>query len=109
MKVVILKNQWIKLLTNYFQINTKIETTFKCTKLSSFFNVKDKINIEHNHDLIYHTKCPEPACIDGYVGDSVRRITDRIRDHTSHVLKHSIEKSHKNAYMIEKNDWEEFS
>ena len=108
MKVVILKNQWIKVLTNYFQINTKIETTFKCTKLSSCFNVKDKINIEHNHDLIYHTKCPEPACIDDYVGESVRRITDRIRDHTSHVLKHSIEKSHKNAYiidfkMIEKN------
>ena len=96
------------MLTNYFQINTKIETTFKCTKLSSCFNVKDKINIEHNHDLIYHTKCPEPACIDDYVGESVRRITDRIRDHTSHVLKHSIEKSHKNAYiidfkMIEKN------
>ena len=92
------------MLTNYFQINTKIETTFKCTKLSSCFNVKDKIHIEHNHDLIYRTKCPEPACIDGYVGESARRITDRIRDHTSHVLKHSIEKSHKNAYMIEKND-----
>ena len=44
-----------KLLPN----NTKIEVTFKSTKLSSCFNVKDKIGFEHNHDLIYHTKCPE--------------------------------------------------
>ena len=87
-----------KLLPN----NTKTEVTFKSTKLNSCFNVKDKIGFEHNHDLIYHTKCPEPTCIDDYVGESARRITKRIkdhndRDHTSHVLKHSIEKSHTNV------------
>ena len=91
-----------KLLPN----NTKIEVTFKITKLSSCFNAKDKIDFEHNHDLIYHTKCPEPTCIDDYVGESARRITERIkdhsgRDHTSHVLKHSIEKSHKNINIID--------
>ena len=46
-----------KLLPN----NTKIEVAFKSTKLSSCFNVKDKIDFEHNHDLIYHVKCPEPS------------------------------------------------
>ena len=91
-----------KLLPN----NTKIEVTFKITKLSSCFNAKDKIDFEHNHDLIYHTKCPEPTCIEDYVGESARRITERIkdhsgRDHTSHVLKHSIEKSHKNINIID--------
>ena len=60
------------------------------------------MDLEHNHDLIYHTKCPEPTCIDDYVGESARRIAKRVkdhsgRDHTSHVLKHSIEKSHKNV------------
>ena len=91
-----------KLLPN----NTEIEVTLKSTKLSSCFNVKDKIDFEHNHDLIYHTKCPEPTCIEDYVGESARRITERIkdhsgRDHTSHVLKHSIAKSHKNVNTID--------
>ena len=86
--------------------NTKIEVTFKSTKLSSCFNVKGKIDFKHNHDLIYHTKCPEPTCIDGYVGESPNLITERIkdhsgRDHTLHVLKHSIEMSHKNVKIID--------
>ena len=91
-----------KLLPN----NTKIEVAFKSTKLSSCFNVKDKIDFKHNHDLIYHAKCPEPICINDYVGESARRITERIkdhngRDHTSQVWNHSIEKSHKNVNTID--------
>ena len=87
-----------KLLVNY----TKIEVTLKSTKLSSCFNVEDKIDFEHNHDLIYHTKCPEPICIDDYVGESARRIKDHSgRDHTSHILKHTIEKTHKNVNTID--------
>ena len=77
--------------------NSKIEVTFKSTKLSSCFNVKDKLDFEHSQDLVYHTKCPEPTCIDDYEGESTRRVTEKIkdhsgRDHTLHVLKHSIEK-----------------
>ena len=86
--------------------NTKIEVAFKSTKLSSRFNVKGKIDFEHNYDLIYHGKCPEPTCIDDYVGESARRITERIkdhnsRDHTSQVCNHSIEKSHKNVNTLD--------
>ena len=85
-----------KLLPN----NTKIEVAFKSTKLSSCFNVKDKIDFEDNHDLIYHAKWSEPTCIDDYVGESAHRITEKIkdsngRDHTSQVWNHSIEKSHR--------------
>ena len=87
-----------KLLPN----NTKIEVAFKSTKLSSCF----KTDFEHNHDLIYHAKCPELTCIDDYVGESARRITARIkdhngRDHTLQVWNHSIEKSHKNVNTID--------
>ena len=87
-----------KCVNKLFPKNTKIEIMFKSTKLSSCFDVKDKIDFEHNHDLIYHTECPETTCINNYVGESARRITKRTkdqscRDHTSHVLKHSIEKS----------------
>ena len=81
---------------------------FKSTKLSSCFNVKDKIDFEHNRDLIYQMKCLEPTCIDDYVGESASQITEKIkdhndngRDHSSHILKHSIEKSHKNVNTID--------
>ena len=91
-----------KLLPN----NTKIEVAFKSNKLSSCLKVKDKTDFEHNHDLIYHAKCPEPTCINDYAGESARRITARIkdhngRDHTSQVWNHSIEKSHKNVNTID--------
>ena len=79
---------------------------FKSTKLSSCFSVKDKIDFEHNHGLIYHAKCPEPTCIDDYVGESARRIREKIkdhngRDHTSQVWNHSIEKPNKNVNTID--------
>ena len=45
-------------------------------------------------------KYPEPTCIDDYVGESACRVIDG-RDHTSHVLKHSIEKPHKNVNTID--------
>ena len=81
-----------------------IEVKFKSIKLRSI--VKDNIDFEHIHDLIYHTKSPEQTFIDDYVGRSVSRITERIkdhngRDHTLHVSKHSIEKSHKNVNTID--------
>ena len=79
-----------KLLPN----NTKIEVAFKSTKLSSCFNVKDKIDFEHNHDLTYHTKCPEPTCNDNYVGESAHQITERIKDHNrDHIT--SMEPQHR--------------
>ena len=81
-----------------------IEVTFGSTKLSCCFNVID--NFEHNHDFIYHTKYPEPICIDDYVRECARRIIERIkdhngRDHISHVLKHSAEKWHNNVYAMD--------
>ena len=50
-------------------------------------------------------KCPEPTCIDDYVGESACQITERIKDHngrnhTLQVWSHSIEKSHKNVNTI---------
>ena len=51
-------------------------------------------------------KCPEPTCIDGYVGESARQITERIkdhngRDHKSQVWNYSIERSHKIVNTID--------
>ena len=43
-----------KYVNKLLQNNTNIEVTFKITRLTSRFNVKDKIDFERNHDLIYH-------------------------------------------------------
>ena len=95
-----------KCVNKLYPNNTKIEVMFKSIKRSSFFNVKDKIDFDRNHDLIYHTKCPEPTRNDDYLGESDRGIIERIKDHTgrdhaSHVLKHSIENSYKNVNTID--------
>ena len=74
-----------------------LQITYTGKKISSQFNIKDKTNFEHQHDLIYHVNCPIPTCGDNYIGETARRIHERIKDHNgrnykSHMLKHSIEK-----------------
>ena len=39
----------------------------------------------HNHDIIYHGNCAENVCPDNYVGETARRISDRVLDHTGKV------------------------
>ena len=78
--------------------NTKIKVAFKSNKLSSCFNIKDKLDFEYNHDL--NSKCPEPTCIGDNVGESARRITETTKDYNGRdiaSMDHSIEKSHKNV------------
>ena len=79
--------------------HTKLEITFTGKKLNSCFSIKDKTKFEHQHDLVYYVKCTEPSCRDNYVGETGRRIIERIkdhssRDHASHMVKHNIETSH---------------
>ena len=69
-------------------------------KLGSLFETKDQTIFEHNHNVIYHGKCPAENCVDDYIGEAARRVNERIVDHTgrdanSHLLKHSIESGHK--------------
>ena len=79
--------------------HTKSEITFTGKKPNSCFSIKDKTKFKHQHDLVYCVKCTEPSCRDNYVGETDRRITERIKDHSgrvhaSHVVKHDTETSH---------------
>ena len=79
--------------------HTKLEISFKGKKLNSYFSLKDKTRFEHQRDLRHYANCTEPSCRDNYVGESGRRIIERIKDHTSrdhasHMVKHNIETSH---------------
>ena len=72
------------------------------TKLSSKFNIKDKISKEHNHDLIYKSQCPNLNCDETYMGEIERRFSERIIDHSvrddkSHLYEHAEKTSHGNV------------
>ena len=65
-------------------------------------NVKPRIAMKHNHDVVYYNKCPEGQCNKNYIGKIGRRISERIIDHAgresnSYVLKNLIETGHRCA------------
>ena len=76
--------------------------TYQGTKLLSRFQVKDQTKFEHRNDVVYCCKCPENNCDDFYIGETDRRISERIIDHNkrdknSHPLQHAQNKKH--AYV----------
>ena len=82
------------------EIKTQLAYTGK--KLSTCFNVKDQSKFEHQHDVVYYADCPNEKCRKNYIGESGRRISERIKDHNgrnlkSHILKHSVESGHTNV------------
>ena len=64
-------------------------------KLSTCFCVKDVTELKHNQDIIYQGRCPEIGCNDHYVGETGRRISERVLDHAgrdpnSHLFKYFV-------------------
>ena len=75
------------------------KVAFSGCKLISKFQLKDRATFSHHDDTIYHLNSPENDCPDNYVGETVRRIPEKVLDHTgnyinSHIYKHSIETGH---------------
>ena len=58
------------------------KVVFTGSKLSSKFQVKDRTIFSHNHDIIYQGNWPENGFPDNYVGETARRISERVLDHT---------------------------
>ena len=76
-------------------VNTMI--SYKSTKLSTKFLVKDKSDFQHQNSVVYHNKCPSAGCRENYIGETNRRIVEKIQNHNnrdknSHLLKHAREK-----------------
>ena len=63
-------------LNKYLVNNVKTQVTFTGQKLSTQFNVEDRTEFEHKHDIIYLGKCPEQNCTDNYLGESARTISE---------------------------------
>ena len=71
-------------------------------KLSSKFSLKGKQIIYHKHDVVYEFTCPDDNCSENYIGETGRRVSQRITEHASsdkrsHILQHSIENNHELA------------
>ena len=59
------------------------------------FNVKDKTKKEHENNVVYKIECPDENCSETYIGETERRISERVLDHSgrdknSTVFKHSV-------------------
>ena len=83
--------------------NVKTCITYEDTKLSTQFPVKDRTKFEHRHNIVYFSCCPNATCNDTYVGETDRRIKERIMDHnkrdkSSHLLKHARESQHTHVW-----------
>ena len=63
-------------------VNTQIAYTGR--KLSNCFQIKDKSKFDHHYDLVHHAKCPSELRDKNYIGESGRRIAERIKDHLKH-------------------------
>ena len=69
---------------------------YSSKKLGSFLNIKDQTKLGHNNALTYLVKCPENTCSKNYLGETGRRINQRVVEHAgenkkSHMLQHTLE------------------
>jgi hypothetical protein len=83
--------------------NLKFRIVHTGTKISKFFNIKDKVDDKHLSNFIYHHDCQNKKCKDGdYIGETARRKTRRTKEHagkdkSSHIFLHSTKTKHPRA------------
>ena len=81
---------------------TNIQTRIVYTRTNSssqLKNIKDPTPFEEQHDIVYHSFCSTENCNKNYIGESARRLNERINYHNcwdckSHFFKHSVEIGH---------------
>ena len=83
---------------------TEVKTivTYQSKKLETKFQLKYKTRFNQQNNLVYYSKCPNKTSNENYVGETDRRIEERImdnnkRDKNSHLLKHSRERNRQHA------------
>ena len=81
----------------------KTTVTYQRKKLGTKFQLKDKTKSYQQNNLVYHDKCPNKTCNEDYIGETDRRIEERIInkskcDKNSHLLKQSHEKNHQDVW-----------
>ena len=93
--------------------NAKTRFTYTARKLGTKFQIKDLPKDQHERDLVYYSKCSEPNSDKDCLGETRRRIIERIadlcgKDKQSDLLKHALISNHpdvdlKDRKVIDKN------
>ena len=65
--------------------------------------MKDRTKFEHRHNIVYFSRCRNVTCNETHVGETDRRIKERIIDHnereiSSHLPKHARETQHTHVW-----------
>ena len=99
-KLVSKLRKYVTKVVNKNKEKVKINPVYKARKLGSSFNIKDKIKFEHQHNVVYHAKCPNKKCKSQYTGETRCRISKRTGQHSgkdkkSHLFRHSQRTKHK--------------
>ena len=89
-----------KNLQRVLPVNIQTRILYTGTKLSSHLrNIKDPTPLEELHEIAYDSFCIAENCYENYIGESARRLDERMNDHNgrhrnSHLFKHSVESRH---------------
>ena len=72
----------------------------------SFFIIKDQTKLEHNNDLTYLVKCTEKTRSENYLGETARKINERVIEHAgkdkkSHTLWYTLQSGHPSVSLNE--------
>ena len=61
--------------------NGKPRIAFTGRKVGTSCRIKDKTEMKHGYDNVYYNEYPEEQCNKNYIGETGRRISERIIDH----------------------------
>ena len=91
-----------KRLNKSLSTEVKATVTYESKKLGTKFQLKDKTEYPQQNNVVYYSKCPDKTCNERYVGETDRRIEERIVDHNkrnknSDLLKHSRDRNHQHV------------
>ena len=89
----------IKKTVDMYDKSHKLKIIYTGTKLGTKFSIKDKTLKEHENNVVYEVSCPQFNCNETYIGETARRLVERVKDHSgrdekSHVVRHAMERNH---------------
>ena len=80
--------------------NILSKAAYLAIRLKDKFNIKTKTVMEHQHDITYYVECPEENYNENYVGETGRRLSERVINHNGwdknfHIVKHLVKRKHR--------------
>ena len=100
-------NKLLLKIKKYFNksLSSEVKTTvmYQSKKLGTKFRLKNKTRFNHQNNLAYYNKCLDKTCNEDHVGETDRRIEERIMDHNkrdknSHLLQHFCKRNHPHVW-----------